>query len=520
MHVEAAYVFPVFCYFTRAGSVLSALDGFDEAVPETTQEGLLALFTEVAQVLSAESAVVMTSRVSFLEDSPPARRLLDGTSLMPEKLAQQLHAQGVDPVRVPQFSVLRLRDDPAGGSLLARQLQHQAATQAAGDTAVAGPAGAGDLPDLLWQHITQVTGPQLLPRVAGYFGLAFVRGVTVFTLVELVNALGIGVFDGGRVEPASFRLRDLFRTASPAGQAVAFRHAAYQEMLAAEFLRTPAGRDTALAATAHPRLTAEVREFLHYRSQAATQGGASGASGDCVVPAGVYLVGPGHHLMLRRIARPVRLDRYQVTVGRYKRFLDAVEARGSARWDHPDMPEGHTHHPRKDRLPVPGYYDDPAYDSHPAVAVSWWSAYAFARYEGRRLPSSLEWEAAARGFDGRLFPWGDQVDTSLVNCADSWSDHPLITYGAWREEHDRGRLSGALPGPVDAHPGNTSPFGVRELGGNVWEWTCTVLGDRDEAVVCGGSFDNPYRAVQASSKGTYRRRGASSVVGFRCAQDA
>ncbi len=104
--------------------------------------------------------------------------------------------------------------------------------------------------------------------------------------------------------------------------------------------------------------------------------------------------------------------------------------------------------------------------------MSWWSAYAFARYEGKRLPSSLEWEAAARGFDGRLFPWGDQVDISVVNCADSWSDHPLITYAAWREEHDRGRLAGALPGPVDAHPGNISPFGVRELVGNVWEWTC------------------------------------------------
>ena len=60
------------------------------------------------------------------------------------------------------------------------------------------------LADLLWQHITQVTGPQLLPGVAGYFGLAFVRGVTVFTLVDLVNALGIGLFDGGRVDrPAS-----------------------------------------------------------------------------------------------------------------------------------------------------------------------------------------------------------------------------------------------------------------------------------------------------------------------------
>ncbi len=114
MHLEAAYVFPVFCYFTRAGSVLTALDAFDEAVPELTPGGLLALFTEVAQVLSAESAVVMTSRVSFLEDSPQVRRLLDGTSLISEKLAQQLHARGVDPRRVPRFSVLRLHDDAPG----------------------------------------------------------------------------------------------------------------------------------------------------------------------------------------------------------------------------------------------------------------------------------------------------------------------------------------------------------------------------------------------------------------------
>ncbi len=46
-----------------------------------------------------------------------------------------------------------------------------------------------------------------------------------------------------------------------------------------------------------------------------------------------------------------------------------------------------------------------------------------------------------------------------------------------------------------------------------------VDGNANEAVICGGSFDNPYRAVQASSKGTYRRRGASNAVGFRCAQD-
>jgi hypothetical protein len=529
MAVEAAYVFPVFCYFARAGSVMCTLDGFDEAVPELTQAGFLHLFAELTEVVSAESAVVMTSRVSFLEDSPQVRRLMDGTSLMSEKLIQQLHAQGVDPLRVPRFSVLRLRDAESGGSLLGARLEHDlghpaksAAAGLGGVVGLGGTARPGDLDDLLWRHITQVAEPALLPRAVEFFGLAFLRGVTTFTLVDLVNELGIAAFDGGRVSFGDFRLRELFRPANGsgggdgaglAGAAVAFRHAAYQELLAAEFLRTPQGRDAALAAAARPRLTEQVREFLCRRADVV------GGPGDCVVPAGVYLVGPSHHLMLRRVERPVRLDQFPVTVGRYKRFLAAIAEGGSARWDHPAMPAGYSHEPWRERLRVPGYYDDPGYDNYPAIAVNWWSACAFSRFEGKRLPTSLEWEAAARGVDGRLFPWGDQVDLSVVNCADSWSDHLLITYEAWREELDRGRLKGALPGPVDAHPGNVSPFGVREMAGNVWELTATVLDDLDEAVICGGSFDNPYRAVQASSKGSYRRRGASNAVGFRCAED-
>jgi formylglycine-generating enzyme required for sulfatase activity len=529
MAVEAAYVFPAFCYFARAGSVMCAVDGFDEAVPELTQASFLELFAELAEVLSAESAVVMTSRVSFLEDSPQVRRLMDGTSLMSEKLIQQLHAQGVDPLRVPRFSVLRLRDEMSGGSLLGARLASELgpAGQAAslGARSAVGPVGHGsqyDLDDLLWRHITQVVEPALLPRFVEVFGLAFVRGVTIFTLLDLVNELGIGVFAGSRASLDSFRLMALFRPAGPAGSldgpaadgaAVAFRHAAYQELLAAEFLRTAEGRAAALTAAPRPRLTEQVRQFLCRRG-----GGAAGTD-DCVLPAGVYVVGPGHDLMLRRIERPVRLDRFPVTVARYKRFLDAISRDGSARWDHPATPARCTHEPWHERLRIPGYYDDPAYDNHPAVVVNWWSAYAFARFEGKRLPTSLEWEAAARGADGRMFPWGDQADLAVVNCADSWSGHPLITYEAWHEELGRGRLAEALPGPVDAHPENVSPFGVREMSGNVWEFTATVLEDLNEAVICGGSFDNPYRAVQASSKGTYRRRGASNAVGFRCVED-
>ena len=529
MAVEAAYVFPVFCYFARAGSVMCALDGFDEAVPELTQAGFLELFTELSEVLSAESAVVMTSRVSFLEDSPQVRRLMDGTSLMSEKLIQQLHVQGVDPLRVPRFSVLRLRDEESGGSLLGAHLASElkppgeAASSDAGTAdGLDGSAHAGDLDDLLWRHITQVVEPALLSRVVEFFGLAFLRGATTFTLIDLVNELGIEVFEGSRVGLGGFRLMELFRpagapsdpdTAASGGAAVAFRHVAYQELLAAEFLRTAKGRAAALGAPERPRLTEQVRQFLFHRG-----GGAAGAD-DCVLPAGVYVVGPSHHLMLRRIERPVTFDRFPVTVGRYKQFIDAVARDGSAQWDHPAMPAAYTHEPWRERLRVPNYYDDPAYENHPAICVNWWSAYAFACFEGKRLPTSLEWEAAARGIDGRLFPWGDRIDVSVVNCADSWSDHPLVTYEAWRAELDRGLLEDALPGPVNAHPGNVSPFGVREMAGNVWEFTATVLEDLNEAVICGGSFDNPYRALQASSKGTYRRRGASNAVGFRCAQD-
>jgi hypothetical protein len=513
MPIEATYVFPAFCYFTRTGSVLCALDGFDEAMPETTPAGMLALFAEIADVLSAESTVVMTSRVSFLEDSPQVRRLLDGTGLQSEQLVQQLHAHGIDPRQVPRFSVLRLREDPSG-SLLAQQLHRRATSLRAAGSATPVAAAASDLPALLWWRITEVVEPALLPRVIEYFGLAFVRGVSVFTLTELVNELGIAAFNRQHVEPGTFRLQELFRPADATGTAVAFRHAAYQELLAAEFLTSPQGRSAALAAASHPRLTEEVRSFLYHRSQATSY-----QASDCVVPAGVYLVGPSHHLMLRQLDNPLRMDQFPVTVGQYKRFLDAADRHGSARWDHGDMPAGHTHQPRPDQLPALAYYADPAYDDHPAVAVTWWSAYAYAQYAGKRLPTSLEWEAAGRGFDGRLFPWGDHVDLSLVNCADSWSGHPLITYAAWRDEYDRGSLAKASPGPVSAHPGNSSPFGVRELAGDVWEWTSTVLHGHDEAVVCGGSYDNPYRAVQASSKGLNDRQQASKAVGFRCAQD-
>jgi Sulfatase-modifying factor enzyme 1/NACHT domain len=492
MSVDPSKVFDVFHYFVRSGSVLCAFDGIDEAVTTNTLAGFLELFTDLAEVLSASSAVVMSSRVSFLEDSPEVRRLLDGTTLLSERLIQQLHAEGVDPLSIPRFSALRLHDETVPLEVQLREMLRL----------------SGPLPDLLWAHMRSVCAQFGLygkvPALVEYFGRAQLSRQTTFTLVELFNSLGSNFFEE-RITYAAFKLRHLFR--SDSADRVAFIHSAYQELLAAEYLRSPAARISAV--TAEPRLTEQIRAFLYHRSR----GGPS--VDDCVLPAGTYLVGPSHHLMLRPVERPVLFDQYAVTVSRYNAFLAA----GSDEWNHPDQPANVSHQPWQDRLRVQDYFTNPEYADYPAICISWWSAYAFARFEGKRLPTSLEWEAAARGTDGRLFPWGDDIDLDAVNCADAYSGRPLVTYEAWLEEHDRGALSEAFPGSVRAFERNRSPFGVHQMAGNVWEFTSTVLEARGDVVICGGSFDNPYRAVQTSSKGLFRLRGSSNAVGFRCVQE-
>jgi hypothetical protein len=508
--------FALFLYLVRSGSALCVLDAIDEAVDVPSPAGFMRLFADFAPLLSAESSVVMSSRVSFLADSPQVRGLLDRHSAMSEQLVEQMYSNGVDPDRMPHVAVLRLVDTQSlPGSPSGSASDGSVTPLERGLSALLGVTERRPLADLVAQHIdATLDAAGLAPRaqaLAELAGQAFMRGRTILPLVELHNILGPAAFTDGHIATAALRLAALFRPVG--GDAVAFTHSAYQELLTARHLATAEGRVQAMTLPTDPRLTEQVRGFLVRLSDGVPE------SDDCVLPAGVYLVGPAERLLLRRIAAPVRFDRHPVTVARYRRFLEVCDEDGTSRWDHPDQPDNVTHLPWTDRLRVPDYYRDPHYDDYPAVCVSWWSARAFADFEGKRLPTSLEWEAAARGTNGRLFPWGDTPDLAAVNCVDAWIGRPIVTYQAWKAEFERSSLGDAWVAPVDAHPANRSPYGVRGMVGNVWEWTSTSLKDPGEAVICGGSYDNPLRAVQASAKALYRRRGSSNAVGFRLVQD-
>ncbi|RFU86604.1 NACHT domain-containing protein [Streptomyces triticagri] len=490
MTTDRSRAYDLFLYLIRSGSALCILDAVDETVADRSPAGLLRLFADLAPVLSAESTVVMSSRVSFLADSPQIRSLLDRGATPSEQLVEQMYAGGVDPARLPHFHLIRL-GGPGRTPLEARL--------------AAGQEERTEL-DILLDRSTRgvledAGAAHLLPRVREGFGRAFLAGQTRFSLVDLYRMLGAEAFADGCLEPTALLLAPLLR---PAGtECFALVHSAYQELFAARYLADL----TEPSPVPEPCLTDLVRAFRARLPQR--------PSDDCVLTPGTHLVGPAERLLLR----PVRFDRHTVTVARYRRFLAALHPDGTSPWDHPDQPAHVTHLPPADRLRDPQYFTDPAFDDHPAVCVTWWSAYAFAAYEGKRLPTSLEWEAAARGRDGRLFPWGDRTEAPPVNCADTWVGRPLVTYQAWRTEFVGDAMRRARATAVHAHPENRSPYGVVGMAGNVWEWTSSSVDGPGTAVICGGSYDNPLRAVQASSKSQYRKPGTSNAVGFRCVEE-
>ncbi len=139
------------------------------------------------------------------------------------------------------------------------------------------------------------------------------------------------------------------------------------------------------------------------------------------------------------------IDRTEVTNAQYRAFVEETGHRAptSCDWGDPT-------------------YDDGAKANHPVVCVSWDDAKAYCEWDGAHLPTEAEWEKAARGTDGRAYPWGNNFDGSRFNYCDTNCEFSQKDTGA-----DDGYAQTA---PVGSYLLGASPYGALDMAGNVWEW--------------------------------------------------
>jgi formylglycine-generating enzyme len=149
---------------------------------------------------------------------------------------------------------------------------------------------------------------------------------------------------------------------------------------------------------------------------------------------------------------------------------------------------------------------------HPAVHVSWNDAEAYCAWAGKRLPTEGEWEYAARGgLEGKVFPWGDELEPGGVHRMNVWQgDFP-------RENTVADGYYGTCP--VDAFPANG--YGLHNMTGNVWEW-CADLFDEVNRSTRGGSYlcHHSYcLRYRVAARNSMEPDSSTGNTGFRCAQD-
>jgi formylglycine-generating enzyme required for sulfatase activity len=214
-----------------------------------------------------------------------------------------------------------------------------------------------------------------------------------------------------------------------------------------------------------------------------------------LIPAGKFLYGEDNQEME---LPAFYIDRCEVSQAEYAPFLRYVRQTGDHSHCRPHEP------PNKDHTPLDWGRPDITDPRYPVVGLDYWDVWGYAGWVGKRLPTEQEWEKAARGTDGRIYPWGEDWDDRRCN----WGPAP-------------GNRQRTLV-PVDSMPEGQSPFGCLHMLGNAAEWTGSFI-DESHGVHCGRGYCwrighmIPYRT-------TYRMPGKTNLrdegSGLRCALDA
>ncbi len=220
-----------------------------------------------------------------------------------------------------------------------------------------------------------------------------------------------------------------------------------------------------------------------------------------LIPAGSFVMGDDENSPRREIfVGAFYLDKFEVTVGRYAKFLQATgNVKAPEEWENVDPKSGAD-------LPV--------------VGVDWQDADSYCRWAGKRLPTEAEWEKAARGKDERKYPWGNDPPTPERARFAQPYENPVYRTGV---------------APVGSHAKGASPFGVLDLSGNVSEWVADWYSEsfsRDDVrnpkgpasgsgkVLRGGGWYDPAQRITATRRMYASPTHRSDDIGFRCAADA
>jgi iron(II)-dependent oxidoreductase len=163
------------------------------------------------------------------------------------------------------------------------------------------------------------------------------------------------------------------------------------------------------------------------------------------------------------------IDRYEVTNGQYYAFVVATGGYTPATWDYRQHPSGKVW-----PLDTP----PPGEEENPVTDVDWYDAEAYCKWAGKRLPTEAEWEKAARGTDGRLWPWGNTFDPAKVNTLESDKNWSM---------------------PVGSYPQGASPYGLYDMIGNAWEWTASWYQAYPGSTLRRAAFGEKYRVLRGGS---------------------
>ncbi|KAA0755802.1 formylglycine-generating enzyme family protein [Bacillus sp. AR2-1] len=229
---------------------------------------------------------------------------------------------------------------------------------------------------------------------------------------------------------------------------------------------------------------------------------------------------------------PFFIDKYPTTNQEYDEFVKDIQNNGHI-FCHVNEPEDKDH--------TRNTFWDPRFkDQHPLTGIDWYDAFAYSRWKGKELPSEFQWEKAARGENGNVWPWGDDFNSNSCNWANKLLGKEISSLQEWRRELLT--VSDEYPevlvenASCFENPSSMSPYGVVGMVGNHWEWTSSDWSTRryfspgigrqfskdqhhTSAVLKGGSFSSLPGLLYPSYRGRDAAYCRHNEMGIRCVKN-